>query len=257
MATGPLSFCPRCGTPRTESFAFCGKCGFAFDSAPQLATTVPAPQAPAPQPPEWGAAIPRSSWWSRQSRRTRLAIIVGSVVALLVIGSATGRRDETPPTAVRATPTATERVAALPTTSERVAAPTASPNTGALGFLLFAAHVGESGQAIAAGLNEVAADASSLDIDALTGSSIDLWIALGDEADWLDNNPPEACFASLHARYSEGIDMLYEALDLISDGAIFSDPDMLNQGATLMTEGSAIITEAAGLIESAGAACGA
>ncbi|MEX1278802.1 MAG: hypothetical protein WEI16_07100 [Chloroflexota bacterium] len=183
------------------------------------------------------------------------------MVALLAIGSATGRRDESPPTAVRPTPAASERVgaqAASPVASERVAAQTAAPpNTGAIGFQRFATHVAVTAPSFVDGMTAVATDASYLDLAALVGSSVDLWVALGNEASWLDNNPPEACFASLHAKYSEAIDMLYEALDLISDGAIYSDPDMLSQGASLMTVGSRLITDATALIESAGAACGA
>ncbi|MEX0630030.1 MAG: hypothetical protein WEE67_05875 [Chloroflexota bacterium] len=133
----------------------------------------------------------------------------------------------------------------------------APPNTGAIGFQRFATHVAVTAPSFVDGMTAVATDASYLDLAALVGSSVDLWVALGNEASWLDNNPPEACFASLHAKYSEAIDMLYEALDLISDGAIYSDPDMLSQGASLMTVGSRLITDATALIESAGAACGA
>jgi hypothetical protein len=147
------------------------------------------------------------------------------------------------------TPTPTERPTPPPT-------PAPTVNTGNVAFLAFAGHVTDTSPDLIAGMNHVATDASALDVDALQISSVDLWLSLGEEVDWLDQNPPEPCFAPLHAEYKEAIEVLYEALDLVSDGALYYDADLLSAGADLMAEGTVLVDEASGMIESAGATCG-
>jgi hypothetical protein len=264
MSPDSSSPCPQCGASRQPDARFCGTCAFDFWKAAENtvapATTDAPPLASAPPV----SAEPLATAWHPASKppRSRLRValvVVGVILALGVVGSVAGQGDENEPPVAEATTTSSERVATptpSPSASERVVTPPIAPNTGALGFQLFAAHVAESAPAIADGMTLVATDAGNLDVAALSNSSVDLWIALGNEASWMDENPPEACFATLHAKYSEGIDVLYEALDQISDGAIYSDVDLLTQGSSLMTEGSALITDATALIPSASAACG-
>ena len=151
------------------------------------------------------------------------------------------------------TPVPTPRPTPRPTPQ-----PTPAPtvNTAGPALQAYAAHLSVSTAVIVDGMNQVAQDASNLDIVALQTSSVDLWLVLGEEVDWLSGHTPHPCYAALHAKYSEAVDVLYDALDLISDGAIYYDADLLNAGSARMTEGTALINEATAMIPQAQTACG-
>ena len=62
--------------------------------------------------------------------------------------------------------------------------------------------------------------------------------------------------SDLDAAYSGAIDTLYEALDLISDGALYYDADLLTAGTALMIEGSDAINGVTAMVPAAQVACG-
>jgi hypothetical protein len=134
--------------------------------------------------------------------------------------------------------------------------PEATVNLDGLAFQAYLAHVTSVGDELVAGMEQVGADATNLDVPALTSSSIDLWVDLGTEVDWLEANPPEPCFAELHGKWSDAVGTLYEALDQISDGAIYQDPELLDTGTTLMMEGNSLVDDATELTAPAAANCG-
>lgn len=140
-----------------------------------------------------------------------------------------------------------------PPTPEPTPAPT--DNAAAAALTSYAAHVAVSSTVIGEGLATVAEDAGNLDIEALQLSSVDLWLQIGDEVDWLAGHTAHPCYATLHERYTGAIDVLYDALDLISDGALGYDVDLLEQGADRMLEGSDLITAIPPIVETAREAC--
>lgn len=234
-----LSSCPNCGSGRAGSQRFCPDCAFDYWKAAVQATDAPVPPVrQQPSPPSGGS--------SRLGTFLLVGVLIGGgVIFLQVVGSNSARGDA-PARTERPTVTRTAR----PT-------PTATPDSGTVSMLLFTSHVARTSQEIAQGLQEVGDDATALDIDALTTSSVALWVRLGDEVDWLAANPPEACYVEYHADYSETIGALHHALDLISDGAIYQDVDLLNEGTAAMTAANAGINELADNVEAASAACGA
>jgi hypothetical protein len=273
----PLAACPSCGAPTAPSAAFCIKCGSSLTAAV-------------------GPANPKArsgvrGWWSSRSRRQQVGIAAGGVLALAIIGAVSGNPDDevdavanattatsatatASPDATRSprpirTPEPTERPTASPRpptpeptprppTPEPTPRPTPVPtaNAGADALSGYSAHVAVSSIVIADGLGQVAEDAGNMDMLALQDSSLDLWFVLGDEVAWLAAHTPHQCYASLHASYSEAIDVLYDALDLISDGALYYDIELLNAGAARMTEGNALINGIPPMVEDAAAACG-
>ena len=94
-----------------------------------------------------------------------------------------------------------------------------------------------------------------VDVEALQNSSIDLWLVLGEEVQWIEINPPKPCYRDLHSAYTDAITTLHDALDVISDGAINRDPDLLNQGSETMSTGNRLIQDATALIRPANRAC--
>ena len=166
------------------------------------------------------------------------------------------------PAAAAALPEPTPRPTPLPATPRPTAKPTPVPtarpttNTGGPALVAYSEHLAVSAMFIGDGLTQVSEDASNFDIVALQGSSVDLWILLGDEVAWLADYTPHSCFADLHAAYSGAIDTLYEALDLISDGALYYDADLLTAGTALMIEGSDAINGVTEMVPAAQVACG-
>jgi len=139
------------------------------------------------------------------------------------------------------------------TAARRTSAPT--PDAGERAFKEFVQHVSPMSAVIVAGMENVAADATRLDIEALQTSSLNLWLALGEEAQWIQVNPPKPCYRDLHSAYTDAITTLHHALDLISDGAIDRDPDRLDQGAETMTTGNRLLSDATALIRPSNRAC--
>ena len=106
------------------------------------------------------------------------------------------------------------------------------------------------------GLDAVSTAALNGDIDAVADTSIDLWIALGNEVRWLNANPAAACYTSTHSVYSEAIDLLHESMDQISDGALYYDVDLINSGTELMLLGNAKLSQATAGVPASTVACG-
>lgn len=239
-----LSACPRCGASRTGTQRFCATCGLDYWTAAQLGATAPpaATQQPAPAPP----------------RSSGVGWIVGVFIALVVIGGGysvfsgmVSDIESDVASELDGDPTDTPR----PTRTARPT-PEATTNSGALALGLFSLHVQDSSSDIAAGLQAVSDDATALDIDALVDSSVDLWVDLGVEVDWLAANPPHPCYADLHAAYTQAISEMHHALDVISDAAIYEDVDLMDEGAALMIAANDSINGATAHMESAATACG-
>jgi hypothetical protein len=237
------STCPNCGAPRGETSNFCRVCGLDYWNAAQEEQAVQ----PA-TPVEPAQAMPRSG-------TNTAGFLVGAIVAAALIGGAImflqGTADDvTREVAVEPDDDPTHE----PTpTARRTPAPT--PHPGERAFKEFVKHITPTSAVIVAGMENVAADATRVDVEALQNSSINLWLVLGEEVQWIEDNPPRRCYQDLHSAYTDAITTLHDALDVISDGAIHSDPDLLNEGSETMSTGNRLIDDATKLIGPANRAC--
>jgi hypothetical protein len=238
-----LSTCPGCGAPRADTKRFCRACGLDWKAAQGEQAVQPA------TPVEHTPAVTKIG-------PNTAAFLLGAVVAVVLIGGAAellqgaaddvtrevvgelGDDDPTPK------PTPTARPTPVPTLK-----------AGERAFKEFVEHVTPRSAVIVAGMENVAGDATRLDIEALQTSSIDLWLVLSEEVRWIEVNPPKPCYRNLHSAYTDAITSLHDALDLISDGAINRDPDLLNQGSETMSTGNRLLNDATALVRPANRAC--
>jgi hypothetical protein len=238
-----LGTCPNCGAPRADKKRFCRACGLDWMAAQGVRAVQPA--TPVKQAPAL-AKIGASTAAFLLAAVVAVAFI-GGVAELLqgnaaddvtqeVVGDLDDAQTPEPTTAARRTPSPT-------------------PDAGERAFKEFVEHVSPTSAVIIAGMENVAADATRLDIEALQTSSINLWLALGEEVQWIGVHPPKPCYRDLHSGYTDAITTLHHALDLISDGALNRDPDRINQGAETMTTGNRLLNDATALIRPTNRAC--
>jgi hypothetical protein len=238
-----LDTCSNCGAPRAEKKRFCRACG--LDWMAEQGVHAVQPVTPVKQ----AAAVAKIG-------ANAAAFLLAAVVAVAFISGAAELLQSD------AADNATQEVVGEldddrtpePTTAAR-RTPAPTPDAGERAFKEFVEHVSPMSAVIVAGMENVAADATRLDIEALQTSSIDLWLALGEEVQWIGVHPPKPCYRELHSGYTDAITTLRHALDLISDGAINRDPDRLNQGAETMSTGNRLLNDATALIRPANRAC--
>lgn len=181
------------------------------------------------------------------------ALIVVAFIGIGVIGSMgddeePAARASSTATAERETPEATERETPEPTRR-----PTPEPVSNA-GWMEFLAHGLEYADSFVADSEALTAAANDFDMEGVTDASIEMWVNLGEEVRWLDDHPPDPCFADAHAAYRHAISSYHHALDVLSDGAIASDFDLITEGTELMEEATEYLNEARVVME--GTVCG-
>lgn len=114
----------------------------------------------------------------------------------------------------------------------------------------FADHAGDFMLDTLLPISEDLEDATAAyDLEAIKDGAIDMWIVSGDELDWIDAHPPQACYAELHATYREGVYAEERAGDLMSDGVIYMDPDLMNEAVEYIEEATARFEETTALTE--------
>jgi hypothetical protein len=237
-----LSTCPGCGAPRADTKRFCRACGL-DQKAAQGAQDV-RPAAPVERAPP-----------TAESGTNTAGFLVGAIAALAIIGGTIaflqGAEDDV--TGEVATELDDDPMPNPTPTARRTPSPT--PDTGQRAFKEFVEHVTRKHAVIVAGMESVDAAAGRVDVEALQRSSIDLWLVLGEEVQWMEDNPPKRCYRDAHSAYADAITTLHDALDVISDGALDRNPDVLNRGSKNMITGNRLINDAAALIRPANRAC--
>jgi hypothetical protein len=238
-----LGICPNCGAPRAETKRFCRACGLDW-----MAAQVEQPLQSA-TPVEHAPTVAKSG-------TNAAGFLAVAIVAVALIGGAVELlQGAAADDVTREVPTELDDHPTPEPTPMARRTPPPTPDAGERAFKEFVEHVTPMSAAIVAGMENVAADATRVDVEALQNSSIYLWLVLGEEIQWIEVNPPKPCFRDLHSAYTDAITTLHDALDVISDGAINRDPDLLNQGSETMSTGDRLIQDATALIRPANRAC--
>jgi hypothetical protein len=241
-----FSTCPNCGFPRDDAKRFCRACGL-DQKAAQGAQNV-RPAAPVERAPP-----------TVESGPTTAGFLVGAIVAMAIVGGTIaflqGAEDDvTREAATELGDDPMPNPTPNPTpTARRPRSPT--PDSGQRAFKEFVEHVTRKHAVIVDGMESVDAAATRVDVEALQRSSIDLWLVLGEEVQWMEDNPPKRCYRDAHSAYADAITTLHDALDVISDGALDRNPDVLNRGSKNMITGNRLIDDATALIRPANRAC--
>jgi hypothetical protein len=138
------------------------------------------------------------------------------------------------------TPQPTERPTERPTPEPT---PKRTPNEGLLAYVAFETHLLEEADTTIA-IFDVLANTGADDLDGMFDASLDLYgWALGEQS-YLRSHPPHECYASLYATWSNAVDAYYDAPDKISDGIIYTDPDLLYEAIDSLTLGNNLVDEA-------------
>ena len=239
-------FCPSCGRPNAGQSRFCISCGGALPASPPTQLTSPinhaAPTAAATATPNASGSVER--WWKRRSGRTRLGLVVGTVLVLLAAGSALGNAEPTAPVAqVEASDQPTATPEPTPTsTPEPTPRPTPEPtpiSTGSGEWLSYAADRlewidGEFNPAIA----EWETDTGDAFVSAM--NAMPVWEAFLHEQSALVSVSPHACFAEFHANWVAMVDLLYEGYDQLTDAGIARDYSLLATAMTTLEQGNTL-----------------
>jgi len=121
--------------------------------------------------------------------------------------------------------------------------PVVATETGWEDFLNWAIPVSEDGTSI---MDDMTADSEAQDLDALAIDSGRLYDWANESNDWLAANPPQACYASIHATEGLVFDHLGKAGALLKDGVTVAK---LKASSSEITQGTAAIKKATALIK--------
>jgi hypothetical protein len=108
--------------------------------------------------------------------------------------------------------------------------PTPKPDTGSVQWLgLLNLMIGHT-QSIMDDLDAVSRATDRYDIDAVIDTTVALWINAGDAADEIGAYPTHACYEEVQRLSVASFRGVEEAADIISDGWIYMDMDMVEVG---------------------------
>lgn len=184
-----------------------------------------------------------------ESTRLELVLVVRET---LRTASPTSTEKATPEPTQKPTAEPTPRATPVPTrqpTPKPTPRPTPAPTPNA-NLADFTAHVLGATGTLVADMEAITDASGDADIQGVIDAAIDLWIHAGEEVTWAEANPPDACYASVHAEWLAAMRLYEEAGDVISDGWIYMDLDLVEQGVAAMQAGAEALDRATTAIES-------